>query len=304
MFPETPGSFTLQCFHEPPHLERPIEETIVGDGRIRYIFQSESAEASTHGCSRLTVLDHHIRRITLRFCPHEDRLSHYEAWLSQAIHVFNVAGVPKEEWEDCNCFVDLTLFVTNDGQTQHLPRNVDIEFDPPYYLFIIQPPRLPDTTPDVAVWSGAPAESLYYWSADPNGDSRMSDMQCIGLALPCFRPFVDWSPVSWKSEVYDFMRQWQVAKGFDPLTTDFARSMRYPVVDILARDNKYFESCAKDGEDSEHSLGLNLARMEVDECFEINFNSQDAPCPHENFEETTSMDVKLEDFKNLMDESI
>ncbi|KAL0056695.1 hypothetical protein AAF712_016698 [Marasmius tenuissimus] len=132
----------------------------------------------------------------------------------------------------------------------------------------------------------------------------MSDMQRIALALPRFRPFVDWSPVNWKSEVYDSMRQWQVAKGFDPLTTDFARSMRYPVVDILARGNKYFESCAEDGEDSEYSLGLNLARMEVDECFEINFNSQDVPCPHKNFEESTSMDVGLEDFKTLMDESV
>ncbi|KAK7051658.1 hypothetical protein VNI00_004637 [Paramarasmius palmivorus] len=38
---------------------------------------------------------------------------------------------------------------------------------------------------------------------------------------------------SWPSYVYTVIREWQVARGFDPGTADFARSLGYPEFEIL-----------------------------------------------------------------------
>ncbi|KAK1218195.1 hypothetical protein PQX77_019133 [Marasmius sp. AFHP31] len=38
--------------------------------------------------------------------------------------------------------------------------------------------------------------------------------------------------VRWKADVYDFVRRWQLAKGFDPCTVEFARSVGASVYDI------------------------------------------------------------------------
>ncbi|KAK7021864.1 hypothetical protein VNI00_017211 [Paramarasmius palmivorus] len=38
---------------------------------------------------------------------------------------------------------------------------------------------------------------------------------------------------SWPTHIYTALRDWQVARGFDPSTTDFARACGYPVLEIL-----------------------------------------------------------------------
>ena len=47
--------------------------------------------------------------------------------------------------------------------------------------------------------------------------------------------------LTWPSHVYTAIRNWQVARGFDPTTADFARSCGYPELDILI-DNEAAES--------------------------------------------------------------
>ncbi|KAJ8079978.1 hypothetical protein PM082_016804 [Marasmius tenuissimus] len=254
--------FNLDCYSEHWVFERP-ERTTMEDGRIR-----------------LSITNHHI--MNLLFWFHSERFPTRlnQAWLSQAAHVFNVLGIPRKEWEgySASSFAEslstvqrvplidhvqpLALFIedwislqlnsdTNDTQPiSHHPRCVGTQFDPSCYLFVLPPPQLPDTRPDVSAWQQAPAESLYYWSLDPTGDSKMPEAQRIALGLPCFYASTFRKPrlVHWKAEAYDLVRKWQEAKGFDPTTTDFARSMGYPILEISPGDGDRFEDCAEDDE--------------------------------------------------------
>ncbi|KAK1227724.1 hypothetical protein PQX77_009275 [Marasmius sp. AFHP31] len=169
----------------------------------------------------------------------------------------------------------------------------------PYYLFILPPPQLPDTTPDVVSWMQAPAESLYYWSVDPDGNSRMPEAHRMELDLPCFRNCVD-PPHSWKAEIYDLVRQWQEAKGFDPTTTDFARSLGYPIVEILPQDNDRFDAYVENDESTGPKREQEPGPMQVDEAFATIPGSQDPSFPPRVLEGSASMDVDMEDCSSRM----
>ncbi|KAK1219411.1 hypothetical protein PQX77_017869 [Marasmius sp. AFHP31] len=133
----------------------------------------------------------------------------------------------------------------------------------------------------------------------------MPEAQRKALSLPSFHQSIQLLyPVKhhWKAEIYDLARQWQEAQGFDPTTTDFARSLGHPILEILSQDDDRFENCADDNEVSmlvDSKNESELERMEVDECFEIGSSSQGALLPRQ-FGESSSMDVDMEDCSDLM----
>ncbi|KAK1219412.1 hypothetical protein PQX77_017870 [Marasmius sp. AFHP31] len=255
---------------------------------------------------RLTILNHRISWLMFMF--NARRWTDFPgAWLSQAAHVFNVLGTPREEWEDYALFaynsVTLKLKLDIDHTYTSFDRSqceVDMQIDrPECYLFVLPPPQLPDTRPDVAAWCRMPAESLYYWSLDPTGDSEMPEAQRIALGLPRFYLTIGGPHrVCWKAEFYDLIQQWQKAQGFDPTTTDFARSMGKPILEILPQDDNRFEDCVRDDEGSKPEP--NLEGMEVDGCFETSSNSQDSSLSQEYLEESSPMDVDTGDCSDLM----
>ncbi|KAJ8079961.1 hypothetical protein PM082_016786 [Marasmius tenuissimus] len=286
-FPAIPWNFTFEWY---PLSEKP-PETVIEDGRIR-----------------LTIASPNILLLWFRFRTDPDRGKfRHEAWMSQAVYVFNALGIPREEWEEYTMLVDTGIyFELQDIDAFHWAPlqhhgGIDTQLEPPYYLFILPPPRLPDTTPDVVPWSQAPTESLCYWSLDPNGDTVMPEMQRIALALPSFHQYVLPGVVCWKPEVYDLVRQWQEAKGFDPATTDFARSMGYPIVEILPQNDGRFEGHVEDNENSTEDEPSGWEPMQVDECsiFEAMPNSQDSIMQPERLEGSTSMDVEMEDCSTI-----
>ncbi|KAK1231212.1 hypothetical protein PQX77_005682 [Marasmius sp. AFHP31] len=253
--------------------------------------------------NNLTFLDRVVKDTPSLFVL--DALSN-DAWLSQAAYVFNVLGTPKEEWEEYTLsgsngvhlwlYPDIDHIYTPFNHSQCVETQIDA---PECYLFVLPPPRLPDTRPDVAVWRRTPPESLYYWSLDPIGDSVMLEVQRIALGLPPYHQSIDWpAPVYWKAKVYDLMQQWQAAQGFDSMTTDFAESMGYPILEVLPQDDNRFEVCVKDDEGSKPEPGLE--GMEVDECFETSPNSQDFSLSREYLEEVSPMDVDVEDCSDLI----
>ncbi|KAK1231249.1 hypothetical protein PQX77_005633 [Marasmius sp. AFHP31] len=263
------------------------------------LYQVESQRITMEdGRIRLTISNHHIPKLSFWFDTGRPTSYLCSLWLSQAAHVFNVLRTPREEWED------YTL-LDGDNLRLRLYPNVD-HTDTPFecYLFVLPPPQLPDTSPDLAAWRRAPAESLYYWSLDPTGDSRMPKVQRTALGLPSFHQTIKRpQPVCWKAEVYDLARQWQEAQGFDPTTTDFARSMGYPIIEFLPQEDNRFENCADDNEVSmlvDSKNESELERMDVDECFEIGSSSQGALFPRGQCEESSSMDVDMEDCTDLM----
>ncbi|KAK1230809.1 hypothetical protein PQX77_006081 [Marasmius sp. AFHP31] len=307
-FPGSTGTFTFHCIlYEPHHLESEPAKMLMEDGRTRYIayLTSPAGFLNLLLTLRLTISNHYIEQGSLLFHFRQDRTlySFCEAWLCQAIHVFHVLGIPREEWEGFTLLPNHSITVLglcSYGYAQSR-RNYDYRSDPPYYLFVQPPPQLPDTTPDLVSWTQAPAESLYYWSVDPDGNSRMSKAHYMTLGLPCFRNFANQPHVGWKAEIYDLVRQWQEAKGFDPTTTVFARSMGYPIVEILDQDGHRLELCSKHGEGSDLMHEHGLEPMQVDEFFETIPNSQDSPTlPREGFEENSSMDADIENCGNRM----
>ncbi|KAK1235399.1 hypothetical protein PQX77_001382 [Marasmius sp. AFHP31] len=256
------------------------------------------------GRMRLTIMDHHYPGVSFWFWPGGNQQSRHEAWLSQAVYVFNVLGIPRDRWEGFTMLrdtrIELSLWPDNDDTCVPL----DPRLEAPRYLFIRPPPRLPDTTPDLAFWLQASAGSLYYWSLDPNGDSVMPETQRIALGLPCLYQKI-W-PIDvhcWKAEVYDLVRQLQEAKGFDPATTDFARSMGYPILGILPRDDNRFESHVEGNEELKNvNEPPGWEPMQVDECFnfEATLDPQDSIMQSEHLEGSASMDVEMEDCMNRM----
>ncbi|KAJ8080106.1 hypothetical protein PM082_016934 [Marasmius tenuissimus] len=286
-FPESTWTFTFHCFSRFPDDLEELTETLMEDGRIR-----------------LTIWNHEIEHRSLNFHFFQDRKPWYSysaAWLCQAVHVFHILGIPREEWEDFALLPDYSMLLSLRpfGHAQS-HRNFDHRFDPPYYLFVLPPPQLPDTTPDVVSWNRAPAGSLYYWSVDPDGNSRMSEAHHMALGLPCFRNSADLFQVSWKAEIYDLVRQWQEAKGFDPTTTDFARSMGHPIVEILPQDDNRFDTFVDNGESTEPNHEQGPEPMEVDEAFESIPDPQGSSFPPQFLGASASTDVDMEDCSNRM----
>lgn len=44
---------------------------------------------------------------------------------------------------------------------------------------------------------------------------------------------------SWSEEAYDYVRKYQELKGFDPDTTDFARSMEAPILELVTDEDRF-----------------------------------------------------------------
>ncbi|KAK7040230.1 hypothetical protein VNI00_010036 [Paramarasmius palmivorus] len=96
----------------------------------------------------------------------------------------------------------------------------------------------------------------YFWSLDEDGHSKMSMEECRQWGVPELESWHAKGPLlfSWPSDVYTALRKWQVARGFDPSTTDFAQSLGFPELEILGantnrnRDEVQFEVIDAGGE--------------------------------------------------------
>ncbi|KAF9257435.1 hypothetical protein L218DRAFT_831854, partial [Marasmius fiardii PR-910] len=68
----------------------------------------------------------------------------------------------------------------------------------------------------------------YFWSHDPSGQDPLSPDMCRYLGLPItLSVILDYFQQSWPTKVYKALHDYQVARGFDPTTTDLAQSLQY-----------------------------------------------------------------------------
>ncbi|KAK1223562.1 hypothetical protein PQX77_013566 [Marasmius sp. AFHP31] len=160
-----------------------------------------------------------------------------EHWLPQAGQIFTHYEISRSEWESCRFITEITLSLR--GPYGQQGRNNTTKLDPPCYLFILPLPQCPDSTPDIETWLRG--ENLYYYSYNPKGGSAITVEECILLGLPPLTADVDASYLQWDNNAYDFMEEWQKAKGFDYTTADYAKSLGIP--DLLARpqEERHFE---------------------------------------------------------------
>ena len=79
----------------------------------------------------------------------------------------------------------------------------------------------------------------YFWSFDETGQTCLSEDECEECGIPELKPSY-WSPYlsRWPAEAYQALHDWQVARGFDPTTADFARHLGIPELEILGPTKK------------------------------------------------------------------
>uniref|UniRef100_A0A0W0G4M6 Uncharacterized protein n=1 Tax=Moniliophthora roreri TaxID=221103 RepID=A0A0W0G4M6_MONRR len=100
-----------------------------------------------------------------------------------------------------------------------------------YFLTIcVTPAKLNVLNPSPAVppfsWSLTFGQN-YYWSLDRDGTSRLPEDACASMDLPQLTP----KPIQvrldlWPKKAYNTVYKYQIARGFDPTTTQFAESLK------------------------------------------------------------------------------
>ncbi|ESK93196.1 hypothetical protein Moror_14640 [Moniliophthora roreri MCA 2997] len=101
----------------------------------------------------------------------------------------------------------------------------DLETLPVVYLFLRPPPLC---LADIDSWLSQES----FWSFDKNGTSKIPETECERLGLPYVTShYAGITLHTWPKYVYDGLHAWQVARGFDPATADFARSLGLPILE-------------------------------------------------------------------------
>ncbi|KAG7087985.1 hypothetical protein E1B28_012024 [Marasmius oreades] len=161
------------------------------------------------------------------------------AWLSQACSIFSTLNIPKHEWSGYELMysIDLDLHLEfSDYEVEDdfdsAPTVVDNHQTDDCYLFFHPPPHFPDGFPDIHAWR----KDFYYYSLDPDGKSVMTEYQRLSFRLPSIVPSVSVYARSYDTDTYNLISTWQEKKGFDPTTTDFARSLGYPSMEVMYSD--------------------------------------------------------------------
>ncbi|KAJ7697784.1 hypothetical protein B0H16DRAFT_818570 [Mycena metata] len=144
-------------------------------------------------------------------------------WFAQADHIFNRLGI-KSNYEDYVMVSAVRYWVKISE-----PRDTT----PPCYLFLCPLGHLrPDTHSGTFNW-------LAYWSFDPTGFQRLSADEARVGGLPTIEVGKEVDGIWWDSTVYDGIRQFHEAKGFDPDTQDVAEYLGYPLFKLSSeRDEK------------------------------------------------------------------
>ncbi|ESK89794.1 hypothetical protein Moror_16807 [Moniliophthora roreri MCA 2997] len=167
------------------------------------------------------------------------------SWLSQANSVFS----GQDEVLGESCFMvgaSLELRVSRElesGLAVSTP-----ETPSAVYLFIRPPP---ERLSDLNSWTN---DQIYFWSLDENGENRIQEVVCKRLRLPVLNLYTTKLNLrSWPKYVYDAVQAWQVTRGFDPTTTDFACSLGLPIFELV-KDSRFEEIASETKEESSSSV--------------------------------------------------
>ncbi|KAG7086228.1 hypothetical protein E1B28_002198 [Marasmius oreades] len=160
------------------------------------------------------------------------------AWLAQAFSIFHTHNISMDEaFSTTLVFPWLGLSGTLQKSKHKRQRRQLLRT--PIYLIVLPSPY-----------------PLYHWSLDPTGQTPpLSPEMCKYLGLP-FKLFlkVTHYQESWPTRVYKHIHDYQIARNFDPKTSDFARSLGYPIFTVISAENRFEEIV----EDSEAKLSPNV----------------------------------------------
>ncbi|ESK89814.1 hypothetical protein Moror_16799 [Moniliophthora roreri MCA 2997] len=163
------------------------------------------------------------------------------AWLSQAARFSEASAGSSEAFIPC-----LVVQLNVESQLEQ-PGISTLETPPTVYLFI----QLP--SPTLADFDSWTSSQISFWSFDKNGISKISEFESKCMNLPnVVLSRVRLQLKSWPKHVYDAIHAWQIARGFDPATADFARSLNQPILEPAVKQVIRFEGIGvpKENEDS------------------------------------------------------
>ncbi|KAJ7930740.1 hypothetical protein B0H13DRAFT_2531787, partial [Mycena leptocephala] len=98
------------------------------------------------------------------------------------------------------------------------------------YLFLF-PPQV-DVVDGQLIVTNPPDTEKYYWAFDPFGLNRLTHDVAEDFGLPTVEFSIHLDGEGWEEHKYDMIREFHVAKGFDPYTQDAAIAVGYPLIDI------------------------------------------------------------------------
>ncbi|KAJ7882658.1 hypothetical protein B0H13DRAFT_926827, partial [Mycena leptocephala] len=98
------------------------------------------------------------------------------------------------------------------------------------YLFLFTPQV--DVVDNLITVTNPPDTEKYYWAFDPAGLNRLTHDVAEDFGLPAVEFSIDLWGRGWDEQGYDMVRDFHVAKGFDPYTQDAAIAVGYPLIDI------------------------------------------------------------------------
>jgi hypothetical protein len=98
------------------------------------------------------------------------------------------------------------------------------------YLFLF-PPQV-DVVDNLITVANPPDIEKYYWAFDPAGLDRLTHDVAEDFGLPTVEFWIHLKGGRWDGRDYDMVRDFHVAKGFNPYTQDAAIAMGYPLIDI------------------------------------------------------------------------
>ncbi|KAG7097612.1 hypothetical protein E1B28_004946 [Marasmius oreades] len=163
------------------------------------------------------------------------------AWLSQASRIFQSLGISFSE--DLSYYQSIGPSILCKGsfgrsKVKRRRRRIEVR---PIYLFLRSLCHIPP-------FKNGSVLSVHTWHFDENGRNAIPYDYCKYLGLPTklwVKDLTTWRS-SWPTETYKTVHKWQVARGFDPTTPDFARYLGYPVYEIVQSESVRFEELSSD----------------------------------------------------------
>ncbi|KAI3609623.1 hypothetical protein WG66_001342 [Moniliophthora roreri] len=149
------------------------------------------------------------------------------SWLAQTLCVFDKLSVPLSEKEEP--FLVAAPQITLRGS---LRRDIDYSSETTIYLFVrLIPPDTWSTASSLKSW--LLSNQSHFWSFDEEGQTAIPLDACQRMGLPRLLSTVYVQKLTWPRYIYDVIGKYQTARGFDPKTRDFARSLGLPVLDVV-----------------------------------------------------------------------
>ncbi|KAK1221296.1 hypothetical protein PQX77_015896 [Marasmius sp. AFHP31] len=137
----------------------------------------------------------------------------WQAWLAQASSIFHSCGISLKE--DLSLYQLISRYDQLNGYLNASPNKSRQQRQQPIYFFVRSPP------PDLL--DSKETSSLHFWSFHKDGRHPLSTEVCSNLGLPIALQFrKSFLSRSWSTEHFKLIHRYQILRGFDPTTADFA----------------------------------------------------------------------------------